>query len=106
MTEEVSKKLNGVIVLDMATPKNKKSTSWLEMRGRDAARKSTPKVNIFTGTHDRFLTDPVLVCSVSSRLLLFSLSVAEFFASMIDHTGGSSLCLVHSHRYRHVSCAR
>ena len=30
-----------------ARPKNKKSTIWSGMRGRDAARKSTPKVNIW-----------------------------------------------------------
>ena len=34
------------MVLDMARPKNKKSTMWPGMRGRDAARKSTLKVNI------------------------------------------------------------
>ena len=34
------------MVLDMARPKNKKSTIWPGMRGRDAARKSTPMVNI------------------------------------------------------------
>ena len=34
------------MVLDMAKPKNKKSTIWPVMRGRDAARKSTSKVNI------------------------------------------------------------
>ena len=34
------------MVLDMARPKNKKSTTWLGMRGRDAVRKSTLKVNI------------------------------------------------------------
>ena len=34
------------MVLDTAKPKNKKSIIWLGMRGRDAARKSTPKVNI------------------------------------------------------------
>ena len=33
------------MVLDMARPKNKKSTIWPGMRGRDAARKSTLKVN-------------------------------------------------------------
>ena len=32
--------------LDMAKPKNKKSTIWPGMRGRDAARKLTLKVNI------------------------------------------------------------
>ena len=46
------------MVLNMAKPKNRKSTTWLGMRGRDAVRKSTLKVNI-TGTHDRFLRDPV-----------------------------------------------
>ena len=34
------------MVLDMAKPKNKKSTIWPGMRGRDAARKLTLKVNI------------------------------------------------------------
>ena len=34
------------MVLDMARPKRKKSTIRLGMRGRDAARKSTLKVNI------------------------------------------------------------
>ena len=37
----------------------KNSTIWPGMRGRDAARKSTPKVNFFTAIHDRFLRDPV-----------------------------------------------
>ena len=35
------------MVLDMAKPKNKQSTIWPGMRGRDAARKLTLKVNIF-----------------------------------------------------------
>ena len=47
------------MVLDMAKPKYKDSTGWLGMRGRDAVRKSTLKVNIFTGIHDRFLRVPV-----------------------------------------------
>ena len=34
------------MVLDMARPKNKKRTTWPGMRGRDAARKSTLKVDI------------------------------------------------------------
>ena len=34
------------MVLDMAKPKDKKSTIWPGMRGRDAARKLTLKVNI------------------------------------------------------------
>ena len=34
------------MMLDVARPKNKKSTIWPGMRGRDAARKSTLKVNI------------------------------------------------------------
>ena len=34
------------MVLDMARPENKKSAVWLGMRGRDAARKLTLKVNI------------------------------------------------------------
>ena len=35
------------MVLDMTKPKNKENTTWLGMRGRDAVRKSTPKVNIY-----------------------------------------------------------
>ena len=34
------------MVLDMTKPKYKESTIWLGMRGRDAVRKSTFKVNI------------------------------------------------------------
>ena len=34
------------MVLDTARPRYKESTTWLGMRGRDAVRKSTPKVNI------------------------------------------------------------
>ena len=34
------------MVLDMAKPKNKRRTIWPGMRGRDAARKLTLKVNI------------------------------------------------------------
>ena len=34
------------MVLGMARPKYKDSTTWLGMRGRDAVRKSTLKVNI------------------------------------------------------------
>ena len=34
------------MVLDTARPKYKDNTAWLGMRGRDAGRKSTPKVNI------------------------------------------------------------
>ena len=34
------------MVLDMAKPKNKMSTTWPGMRGKDAARKLTLKVNI------------------------------------------------------------
>ena len=34
------------MVLDNAKPKNKQSTIWLGMRGRDAVRKSTLKVDI------------------------------------------------------------
>ena len=34
------------MMLDMAKPKNKKSTIWPGMRGRDAARKLTLKVDI------------------------------------------------------------
>ena len=47
------------MVLDMARPKNKQSTIWPGMRGRDAARKLTLMVDFFTGIHDRFLRDPV-----------------------------------------------
>ena len=47
------------MVLDMARPKYKESTTWLGIRGRDAVRNSTLKVYIFTGIHDRFLRDPV-----------------------------------------------
>ena len=34
------------MVLDTTRPKYKENTIWLGMRGRDAARKSTPKVKI------------------------------------------------------------
>ena len=34
------------MVLDTARPKYKENTIWLGMRGRDAVRKSTPKVNL------------------------------------------------------------
>ena len=34
------------MVLDTARPKYKENTMWPGMRGRDAVRKSTPKVNI------------------------------------------------------------
>ena len=34
------------MVLDTARPRYKDNTTWLRMRGRDAARKSTPKVDI------------------------------------------------------------
>ena len=34
------------MVLDMARPRYKENTTWLGMRGRDAVRKSTPKLNI------------------------------------------------------------
>ena len=34
------------MVLDTARPKYKENTIWLGIRGRDAVRKSTPKVNI------------------------------------------------------------
>ena len=47
----------------MGRPKNKQSTIWPGMRGRDASRKATLKLNIlqvFTiGIHDRFTRDPV-----------------------------------------------
>ena len=42
----MKKKKDLLMVLDMARPKYKKSTIRLGMRGRDAARKSTLKVNI------------------------------------------------------------
>ena len=35
------------MVLDTARPRYKENTTWLGMRGRDAERKSTPKVNMF-----------------------------------------------------------
>ena len=34
------------MVLDTARPKDKDSTTWLGMRGRDAVRKSTLKVSL------------------------------------------------------------
>ena len=34
------------MVLDMARPRYKDNIIWLGMRGRDAVRKSTPKVNM------------------------------------------------------------
>ena len=34
------------MVLDTARPKYRESTIWLGMRGRDAARKLTPEVNL------------------------------------------------------------
>ena len=34
------------MVLDTARTRYKENTTWLGMRGRDAVRKSTPKVNI------------------------------------------------------------
>ena len=45
------------MVLDTAKPKNKSSTIWPGMRGRDAARKLTGEH--LTGIHDRFLRDRV-----------------------------------------------
>ena len=41
-----SKVKDAVMVLDMAKPKYKENTIWPRMRGRDALRKSTPKVII------------------------------------------------------------
>ena len=38
------------MVLDTARPRYKENTTWLEMRGRDAVRKSTPKMNILSTT--------------------------------------------------------
>ena len=35
------------MVLDTARPRYKENTTWRGMRGRDAVRKPTPKVNIF-----------------------------------------------------------
>ena len=43
------------MVLDMAKPKNKKSTKKPGMRGRDAARRVDSQGGHFTGIHDRFL---------------------------------------------------
>ena len=34
------------MVLDTARPRYKENTTWLGMHGRDAVRKSTPKVNL------------------------------------------------------------
>ena len=34
------------MVLDTARPRYKENTTWLGMRGRDVARKSTPKVHL------------------------------------------------------------
>ena len=34
------------MVLDTARPRYKENTTWLGMRGRDAVRKSTTKVNL------------------------------------------------------------
>ena len=39
-------KKRATMVLDTARPRYKENTTWLGMRGRDAVRKSTPKVNI------------------------------------------------------------
>ena len=36
------------MVLDTARPKHKENTMWPGMRGRDAARKSTPEAQVFT----------------------------------------------------------
>ena len=47
------------MVLDMAKPKNKQSTIWPGMRGRDAARGVDSQGEHFKGIHDRFLRDPV-----------------------------------------------
>ena len=48
------------MVLDTARPKYKEHATWLGMHGRDAVRKSVPKVNKhFTGIHDRLLRDTV-----------------------------------------------
>ena len=46
------------MVLDMAKPKYKESTTWLGMIGRDAARKSTLKVDILQVFTIDFLRDP------------------------------------------------
>ena len=46
------------MVLDTAKPRYKENTTWLGMRGRDAAGKLTLKVDI-TRVHDRFLRDQV-----------------------------------------------
>ena len=47
------------MVLDMARPKYKESTTWLGMSGRDAVKKVDSQGEHFTGIHDRFLRDPV-----------------------------------------------
>ena len=47
------------MVLDTAKPKYKENTIWPGMRGRDAVRKSTPKVNILQVFTVDFLRDPV-----------------------------------------------
>ena len=47
------------MVLGTAKLKNRKSSIWPGMRGRDTARRSTLKVKIFTGIHDRFLRDQI-----------------------------------------------
>ena len=46
------------MVLDMARPKNKKSTFWPGMRGRDVAREVDFQGEHFAGIHDRFHSDP------------------------------------------------
>ena len=47
------------MVFDTAKPKNRKSTMWPGMRGRDAAKKVDSQSGHFTGIHYRFLRDPV-----------------------------------------------
>ena len=58
LSRTTSSRKGAVMVLDTAIPKNRKSTKWPGMRGRDAARKLTLKVDILQ-VHDRFLRDPV-----------------------------------------------
>ena len=46
------------MVLDMARPKYKESTTWLGMRGRDAARKLTLKAGILQVSEIQFIVNP------------------------------------------------
>ena len=51
--------MDAVMVFDVAKTKNKKSTIWLGMRGRDAARKVDSLGGHFTGFHEQFLRDRI-----------------------------------------------